>query len=97
MGDIQALRRGSDYSSSVNLAAEPAPRETYGDGESARYLLLDGEDDGDDEDDDEMVVINGMKRLSVQTQTGAAGPSRARELGKAKAVGGEEENTPVAA
>lgn len=96
MGDIGALRRGSDYSSSVNLAADTAPRETYGDGESARYLLLDGEDDGDD-DDDEALVINGVKRMNVQTETDAAGPSRAREVGKGKAVTQEDEATPVPA
>ncbi|KAG9098292.1 hypothetical protein FS749_004196 [Ceratobasidium sp. UAMH 11750] len=78
IGNIAAIRLTSDSCSSLNVTGDA--RDAYGDRdtESARYLLLEGEeDDGDDgdDDDDEMVVINGMKRMSVRTE-GAAGPSR---------------------
>jgi len=77
-GNIAALRVTSDSCSSLNVTGDA--QDAYGDRdtESARYLLLDGgEDDGEDgdDDDDEMVIVEGMKRMSVRTE-GAAGPSR---------------------
>ncbi|CAE6350882.1 unnamed protein product [Rhizoctonia solani] len=66
-GDIPSLRRTSEYESSVDLAA---PYRT-GDTESAKHILV---DDGEEEDEDEALVIAGMKRMSVATET-EAGPS----------------------
>ncbi|KAG9081326.1 hypothetical protein FRC06_005641 [Ceratobasidium sp. 370] len=88
VGNIAALRLTSDSCSSLNVTGDA--RDAYGDRdtESARYLLLDGEeDDGDDgdDDDDEIVVVDAMKRMSVRAE-GVAGPSRGgqiKELGVA--------------
>jgi hypothetical protein len=95
VGDIGALRRTTDSSSSVNAIGDGR---AYGDGESARYLLLDGEDEGEDGDseDGEMIVMDGMKRMSVQTE-GAAGPSHVREVEVGKGeTGAAATNTGVA-
>ncbi|QRV95257.1 E3 ubiquitin-protein ligase DMA2 [Ceratobasidium sp. AG-Ba] len=91
VGNVAAMRGQltSDSCSSVNVV--DSAQDPYGnrDTESARYLLLDGGDDGDDgdDDDDELVVINGVKRMTVETEgtdAGSAGPSRAaKETGVA--------------
>ncbi|KAG8684620.1 hypothetical protein FRC11_011833, partial [Ceratobasidium sp. 423] len=61
-GDLPSLRRTSDYESSVDLAPYRS-----GDTESAKHILV-------DDDEDEALVIVGMKRMSVATDT-EAGPS----------------------
>ncbi|KAG8771602.1 hypothetical protein FRC12_003514 [Ceratobasidium sp. 428] len=78
-GNIAAMRLTSDSCSSVNVGGDSP--DVYGerDTESARYLLLEDEGDHGDDDDDEMVIIDGIKRMSVRTE-GEAGPSRVGEI-----------------
>ncbi|CAE6537832.1 unnamed protein product [Rhizoctonia solani] len=68
VGDIPALRRTGEYESSVDLATPYRA----GDTESAKHILVD--DEPEDEEDDEVLVISGIKRMSVATDT-EAGPS----------------------
>ncbi|KAJ1299338.1 hypothetical protein OPQ81_004999 [Rhizoctonia solani] len=71
VGDIPALRRTPEYESSVDLAS---PYRT-GDTESAKHILVDDDDaEEEDKEDDDALVIAGMKRMSVATET-EAGPS----------------------
>ncbi|CAE6529145.1 unnamed protein product [Rhizoctonia solani] len=69
-GDIPALRRTSEYESSVDLAPYRS-----GDTESAKYILAD-----DDDDDEEALMIAGMKRMSVVTDTEAGPSSQIKKL-----------------
>ncbi|KAG8691804.1 hypothetical protein FRC08_010078 [Ceratobasidium sp. 394] len=72
VGNIAAIRLTSDSCSSLNVTGDARDAYSDRDTESARYLLLEGEeDDGDDSDDDG----GRMKWMSVRTE-GAAGPSR---------------------
>ncbi|CCO37352.1 E3 ubiquitin-protein ligase DMA2 [Rhizoctonia solani AG-1 IB] len=67
VGDIPALRHTSEYESSIDLAAPYRSEDT----ESAKHILV---DDEEEDGEDEALVIAGMKRMSVATET-EAGPS----------------------
>ncbi|CAE6440660.1 unnamed protein product [Rhizoctonia solani] len=71
VGDIPALRRTSENASSVDSAT---PHRTAD--ESEKHML----DDDDDKEDDEALVIAGMKRMSVATETEAGPSSQIKKL-----------------
>ncbi|KEP51489.1 E3 ubiquitin-protein ligase DMA2 [Rhizoctonia solani 123E] len=68
VGDIPALRRTSDHDSNVDLATKHVPVDDD-----------DAEDEDEDKDDDALVIA-GMKRMSVATETDAGPSSTIKKL-----------------